>query len=199
MMKASLGIALAALMLGGCVYEQSASRDESYYRASRADRGYGADRDYRPRRDVRETELPARNVGAPTPITAPAERAAPPRAPVMQARAPEPDRVSAEDLGRLSPGTGIAGPEAEPYRIARRTPQPSRLYVQAASFVTRDEAERTRRALAGLGRAGVYTAYVDDQLRYRVRIGPLATPERGERVRAAVVRRGYGDAIIIRD
>lgn len=193
---------MAALMLGGCVYEQSASRDEDYYResrADRADRGYRDDRAYRARREVRETELPARTVRAPTPITPRAERWPAPRSPVMQARAPEPDRMRAEDLGRLSPGTGVAGPEAEPYRYARRTPYPSRLYVQAASFVTREEAERTRRSLAGLGRTGVYTAYVDDQLRYRVRIGPLATPERTERVRAAVVRRGYGDAIIIRD
>jgi cell division protein FtsN len=178
-------------MLGGCVYEQSASRDEGYYRADR----YREDRVYRQSREVRETELPTRAVRAPTPITAPAARG-----PAMRERAPEPDRMRAEDLGRLAPGTGVAGPEAEPERFVRRTPNPSsRLFVQAASFVTRDEAERTRRALDGLGRAGVYTAYVDDQLRYRVRIGPLATPGRSERVRAAVARRGYGDAIIVRD
>ena len=183
MMKASLGVVLAALMLGGCVYEQSASRE------------YRDERDYRPSREVRETELPPRTVRAPTPITAPPTT----RGPATQARAPEPDRMRAEELGRLSPGTGVAGPEAEPERFVRRTPHPSRLFVQAASFVTREEAERTRRSLAGLGRAGVYTAYVDEQLRYRVRIGPLATPERSESVRAAVVRRGYGDAIIVRD
>jgi rare lipoprotein A len=198
MVKASLGVVLAALTLGGCVYEQSATRDEGYYREARAardDRGYREDREYRPRREVRETELPQRTVRAPTPITMPSERAPAPRT-----RAPEPDRMRAEDLGRLAPGTGVAGPEAEPVRFARRTPSPSsQLFVQAASFVTRDEAERMRRRLTGLGRTGVYTAYVDDQLRYRVRVGPLATPERSERVRAALVRRGYGDAIIVRD
>ena len=155
MIKASLGVVLAALMLGGCVYEQRASRE-----------------------------------------------AMPPPAPELrrtQATAPQPDRIRETDLSRLSPGTGVAGPEAEPMPLTRRTPHPSRLFVQAASFVTRDEAERTRRSLNGLGRAAIYTAYVDDQLRYRVRIGPLATPERTERVREAVVRRGYGDAIIVRD
>jgi cell division protein FtsN len=154
MMKASLGVVLAALTLGGCVYEQRASRE-----------------------------------------------AMPPPAPELrrtQAMAP-PDRIRETDLSRLSPGTGVAGPEAEPMPLSRRTPHPSRLFVQAASFVTRDAAERTRRSLNGLGRAAIYTAYVDDQLRYRVRIGPLATPERTERVREAVVRRGYGDAIIVRD
>jgi cell division protein FtsN len=182
-MKASLGVVLATLMLGGCVYEQSASREY---------------RDDRPARAVRETELAQRTVRAPTPIVAPA----PARAPVMHAARPEPDRMRAEELGRLSPGTGVAGPEAEPdpERFVRRTPpHPSRLFVQVASFVARDEAERTRRSLASLGPAGVYTAYVDEQLRYRVRIGPLATAERGERVRVAVIRRGFGDAIIVRD
>jgi hypothetical protein len=32
-----------------------------------------------------------------------------------------------------------------------------------------------------------------------VRVGRLRTPERSESVRAALVRRGYGDAIIVRD
>jgi cell division protein FtsN len=189
-MKASLGAVLAALALGGCVYEQSASRE---YRDERDHRAY---RESREGRVVRESALPPQP-GAPTPIIAPAPTRQ--RGAVMQAAAPEPDRVRTSDLSRLSPGTGIAGPEAEPYRPVRRTPYPSRLFVQAASFVTREEAERTRRSLAGLGRASVYTAYVDDQLRYRVRIGPLATPERSESVRAAVARRGYSDAIIVRD
>lgn len=191
MVKASLGFVLAALVSGGCVYEQSASRDEGTYRDDRYRQNPAA----RPAREVRETEIASRPVGAPTPITSP-----PPRSPAQQATAPEPDRARAEDLGRLAPGTGVAGPEAEPERFARRTPSPpARLFVQAASFFTREEAERTRRSLTGLGRTGVYTAYVDEQLRYRVRVGPLATPERGESVRQALVRRGFGDAIIVRD
>ncbi len=155
MSRSSLAVLLAALVvLGGCVYEQSASR---------------------------EGPPPPTRMAAPQPVQ------------------PQPDRMSAEDLSRLSPGTGVEGPDADTRRIARRTPQPAHLFVQAASFVTREEAERTRRSLRGLGRAGIYTAYVDDQLRYRVRIGPLSSPERSARVRAALVRRGYSDAIIVRD
>ena len=93
MMKASLGVVLAALMLGGCVYEQRASRE-----------------------------------------------ALPPPAPELrrtQATAPPPDRIRETDLSRLSPGTGVAGPEAEPMPLARRTPHPSRMFVVGASFVTR--------------------------------------------------------------
>ena len=180
-MKATLGVVLAALMLGGCVYEQSASREMR------------DERDARAAREIRESALPP-SPGAPTVITPP-----PSRAPAMQAAAPPPDRVRSEDLARLSPGTGIAGPQADPDRYARQTPNPPRTFVQAASFVSREEAERTRRSLAGLGRTGVYTAYVDEQLRYRVRIGPLATPERTEQVREQLIRRGYAGAIIVRD
>jgi len=146
-----------------------------------------------------------RNEGNWSPSPGPGAAAAPPvrytpapPPPRMQASVP-PDRVTARDLARLNPGTGVAGPDAEPYRPQRNTAQGGRIFVQAASFVTRDQAERARRSIANLGPAGVYTAYVDDQLRYRVRIGPLATPERSEHVRAALIRRGYGDAIIVRD
>ena len=143
-----------------------------------------------------------RNEGSWSPNPGPGTADAPPpryaSPPPMQASVP-PDRVTAQDLARLNPGTGVAGPDAEPYRPQRAAPQGGRIFVQAASFVTRDQAERSRRSIANLGPAGVYTAYVDDQLRYRVRIGPLATPERSERVRAALVRRGYGDAIVVRD
>lgn len=124
----------------------------------------------------------------------------------MQASVPQPDRIRSEDLGTLSPGSGTPGPDADTRRPPRATPSPARLhsssqrlFVQAASFVTREQAERARRAIAELGPTGIYTAYVDDQLRYRVRVGPLATPERTDRVRAALIRRGYGDAIIVRD
>lgn len=124
----------------------------------------------------------------------------------LQAAVPRPDRIRSEDLGTLNPDTGTAGPDAEARRPARATPSPTRLhssstllFVQAASFVTRDQAERAREAIAGLGPTGIYTAYVEDQLRYRVRVGPLATPERTERVRAALIRRGYPDAIVVRD
>ena len=134
----------------------------------------------------------------PPPASPPRYTPSPNAPPPMQASVP-PDRVTAQDLARLNPGTGVAGPDAEPYRPQRATTQSGRIFVQAASFVTRDQAERSRRSIANLGPAGVYTAYVDDQLRYRVRIGPLASPERSERVRAALVRRGYGDAIIVRD
>lgn len=160
MIKASLGVLLAALTLGGCVYDQQKASREA------------------------------------VPPPAPEFRRTPTQA---VATAPQPDRIRESDLSRLSPGTGVAGPEAEPMPLVRRTPHPSRLFVQAASFVTRDEAERSRRTLTGIGPTGIYTAYVDNQLRYRVRIGPLATPERTERVRDAVVRRGYSDAIIVRD
>jgi hypothetical protein len=124
--------------------------------------------------------------------------------PRARAMAPQPDRVVTRDLAGLSPGSGAAGPEygrgAARQGAGSHDPYHTReIFVQAASFLTPRQAERARRAVARLGPSAVYTAYVDNQLRYRVRIGPLRTAARSERVRAALVRRGYRDAIIIRD
>jgi cell division protein FtsN len=176
MVKSTLAILLAAGALGGCVYEPT-EREGSWA----------------PGGEARTVTPPPRYAAASPPPAVP-----PPPRRRQQASVP-PDRLSPRDLGRLNPGTGVAGPGAEPYRRERAAPHQGRLFVQAASFVTREQAERARRALADLGRTSIYTAYVDDQLRYRVRVGPLATPERSERVRAAIARRGYGDAIILRD
>ncbi len=112
---------------------------------------------------------------------------------------PGPNRVRASDLNDLSPGAGTPGPQAAAPRVPREPPYHARHFVQAASMVTRDQAERVRRSLRGLGPTTIYTAYVEDQLRYRVRIGPFASPEDSERVRLAAIRRGFADAIILRD
>jgi cell division protein FtsN len=137
---------------------------------------------------------PDRGQGASSP-PAPPPRTVPPRA---QADVP-PDRVHARDLAPLSPGSGSPGPDADVRRLPRTAAIHGRLFVQAASYATRRQAERARRALADLGPTTIYTAYVGDQLRYRVRVGPLATAGRSERVRAALIARGYDDAIILRD
>lgn len=181
MMKSKLVVVLAAGLLAGCVYDKN---DSAYAPPPPRDGGQAYARDggnaYQ-RERVRE----------PTQLT----QAAPP-----------PGRVRTEDLGQLSPGSGTAGPDADTRRPMRATPSPtrlastsSRMFVQAASFVTRDQAERARRRIEGFGPTAIYTAYVDDQLRYRVRVGPFRSPERTEEVRMSLMRRGYNDAIIVRD
>jgi cell division protein FtsN len=181
MLKSNLVIILAAGLLAGCVYDKS---DSAYAPPPPRDGGQAYARDggnTHQRERVRE----------PTQLT----QAAPP-----------PGRVRTEDLGQLSPGSGTAGPDADTGRPVRATPSPariastsSRMFVQVASFGARDQAERARRSIAELGPTAIYTAYVDDQLRYRVRVGPFRSTERTEEVRMSLMRRGYNDAIIVRD
>jgi len=186
MLKSNLVVILAAGLLAGCVYDKS---DSAYAPPPPRDAGqeYARDRD---RDRDRGSAYQRDRVREPTQLT--------------QA-APASGRIRTEDLGQLSPGSGTAGPEADTRRPVRATPSPtrlassSRLFVQAASYVTRDQAERARRRIGGLGPTGIYTAYVDDQLRYRVRVGPFRSPERTEEVRMSLLRRGYNDAIIVRD
>jgi len=195
MLKTSLAVLFAAGLLAGCVYERNEADAPPAYRER--DRAWERDRD-RDRERARERAAERERERAREPArlhTRP-----------MQASVPQPDRVRGEDLGALNPGSGTPGPDVDTRRPPRATPSPTRLnsgaqrlFIQAASFVTRDQAERARRAIAGLGPTAIYTAYVDDQLRYRVRLGPFATPERTDRVRAALIRRGYNDAIIVRD
>ena len=236
MIKTSLAILVAGVLLAGCVYDRDQADGYSSYERDRArDQAWARDRE---RERARERELawerdrereraadrareraayterdaytertrpgePARLHTGPA-LSRPAQSAAMP--PAVPPGPVQPDRVRSQDLANLSPASGTTGPDADTYRPARATPSPTRLtsghqriFVQAASFVTREQAERARRAVAQYGPTRIYTAYVDDQLRYRVRVGPMSTPERSERVRSALVRRGYGDAIIIRD
>lgn len=126
----------------------------------------------------------------------------PERVAAAEPRMPPPERVRSEDLARLEPSVGRRDSELgppPPTPPPRATPTPRRYFVQAASFSTRAQAERVRRALAGLGPVSIYTAFLDDRTRYRVRIGPLATAERSERVRRDLARRGYRGAIVVHE
>lgn len=189
MLRISGVLVLAATMLAGCVYE----RDEPG--ASRTGVAPAGERAWSP-----QGERPAAR-----PASYQADRYDEDRYRTDRYQAdrtydrPGPNRVRASDLNDLSPGAGTPGPQATAPRVPREPPYHARHYVQAASMVTRDQAERVRRSLRGLGPTTIFTAYVEDQLRYRVRIGPFASPEDGERVRLAAIRRGFGDAIILRD
>jgi len=216
MLKTSVAVLFAGVLLAGCVYDRDPAdgysssyerdRDRAREQAWERDRERARERE-RERAWDRERE---RERAMNSERTRPGEPArlhtGPSTGRLPQASAPPPDRVRSQDLAALNPASGTPGPEADVRRPARATPSPTRLtsgnqriFVQAASFVTREQAERARRAVSQYGPTRIYTAYVDDQLRYRVRVGPMATPERSERVRASLVRRGYNDAIIVRD
>jgi rare lipoprotein A len=71
------------------------------------------------------------------------------------------------------------------------------IYVQAGSFSVRDNAVRLSAQLAGVGSSGVYSATVNGQQYYRVRLGPMARVEEADEMLARLVNSGHKDAIIV--
>ena len=73
------------------------------------------------------------------------------------------------------------------------------MFVQAGAFVRRDLARQMERSLAPIGPTRIVETTVGKQLFYRVRVGPVATVNDGDRVLDAVVRTGYPDARLVVD
>ena len=107
-----------------------------------------------------------------------------------------------------TPGTAAAAAAPSAVELARRgrmTPvtdqpvEPTRLYVQAASFSKADSARKLTSKLSDIGSADVYRALVDGRQFYRVRIGPLNDVIDADRVLEKVIARGFPGARIVVD
>lgn len=115
------------------------------------------------------------------------------------ASSPAPDKVqfaAATPAPRKRNGATMV--RAAP-RLRFEAVKPTRLFVQAGSFVRREYAERMQRKLSPVGRARITEAVVGKYRFYRVRIGPLGTVEQGDRVLDHVIAYGYPDARLIAD
>ena len=73
----------------------------------------------------------------------------------------------------------------------------TRLFVQAGSYVRRDLARQTEKLLVPIGPTQIVEATIGKRLFYRVRLGPMATVNDGDRILDAVVRTGYPDARLV--
>lgn len=73
------------------------------------------------------------------------------------------------------------------------------LFIQAASFRSRDFADALRGRLADMGPADVLPADVAGQTYYRVRLGPFAARHDADEALRAVVGSGFQDARIVRN
>jgi rare lipoprotein A len=71
------------------------------------------------------------------------------------------------------------------------------IYVQAGAFSQSENAERLRTRLSTLGSAHVMQTSVSGRDFYRVRIGPVASLEAAEQMRARVVAAGHGEARVV--
>lgn len=71
------------------------------------------------------------------------------------------------------------------------------LFVQAGAYVRRDLAMKTERDLAQIGPIQIVEATVGAHRFYRVRLGPVATVNDGDRILDAVMRTGYPNARLV--
>ncbi len=71
------------------------------------------------------------------------------------------------------------------------------IYVQAGAFSQPENAERLRAQLASLGQAHVMQTSVSGRDFYRVRIGPMASIDAADQIRARVVAAGHGEARVV--
>ena len=144
--------------------------------------------------------------GGPTALTAPpvanqtAARPSPIASPVQVS---SPRSISSENLAP-KPVTNIAPPP----KLA--TPKPNvtapplsgtgSIFIQAGAFRNASNAARLRDSLANIGQAKIVPAEVRGQRFYRVRLGPVASIEQGNRLLARIVSAGYPKArMIVRD
>ena len=141
------------------------------------------------------------------------------RTPVMTARQPGEPAPSAAPRASISAETlpgSIAADAARPQQPASYTPPPrptpdpagqltqttpkrTQLFVQAGSFGNADNANRLSAKLHGFGPSKVVPFRNGSQMFYRVRVGPLATVEEGDRVLEKVINSGSPDAKLIAD
>ncbi|MDE0047078.1 MAG: SPOR domain-containing protein [bacterium] len=71
------------------------------------------------------------------------------------------------------------------------------LFVQAGAFTNAANAFVVSNALVGTGDIHVIRAVIDNQVFYRVRVGPFLARGQADRILEQVVNLGYHDAIVV--
>jgi rare lipoprotein A len=117
--------------------------------------------------------------------------------PVQMARPPVETRgipiISAAEAAPLAPTASTAAAAAPALT-------PPKMFVQAGSFREWDNAEglRTRLERLAFRPIAISSALIENQTRvYRVRVGPVASVEEGDRLTDALARQGVPDARIV--
>jgi rare lipoprotein A len=147
-----------------------------------------------------------------TPVTE-SERivaAAAPRPAVQREALPPPPGIAVSPAPRSAPAFPRPQ-EAAPVQMAsistERLPEtltqsyatPGTLWVQAGAFGSAQNAERMRARLAGAGPVTTSRVTVDGRSLWRVRLGPARSVAEADRLLAAALRAGAGDARIVVD
>jgi rare lipoprotein A len=115
---------------------------------------------------------------AATPLTPPPGALMPPS---VAAKIPALTQVASQDVTQTVPKKG------------------SQIYVQAGAFANQDNAQRLSSQLRSVGPTKIVPVTVSNQHLFRVRIGPLASVEAGDRALDQVVAAGHPEARIVVD
>jgi cell division protein FtsN len=148
---------------------------------------------------------PARPAAATTPAAAPTQSSAsaPPEAPPAQ----KPPSVPAEDATqydfyKILPSFEVVVPEPESTRSSDgpvpAITDPGHYVLQAGSYTTHEDADRQQASLALLGvEAQIQTGAINDDVFYRVRIGPIDDLDELNRVRQRL-REAHVDVLLLK-
>ncbi len=148
------------------------------------------------------------------PATSEAERKALPALPkagVTSQRLTPPSGAAQKSKKRASSGTGARVASRPPRRLGEGTGSlpagvvrtakvtPSRIFVQAGSFIKYDNANRLRARLAYLGPTKIAAVWVKEREFFRVRVGPVGSVKSADEILDSVIAKGLHDARIIVD
>ncbi len=127
------------------------------------------------------------------------ERLAPPPGTAKKPLAAASRRTGARLAAAPPRRRGGSGTAAPPRVVTVAAIKPSRIFIQAGSFIKYDNAIRLRARLAHLGRTKIAAVWVREREFFRVRVGPVDTVERADRILNSVIAKGLTDARIIVD
>jgi len=102
--------------------------------------------------------------------------------------------VQPTQLAPPPPPAPVAAPVAPPTTYGS-----GQIYVQAGAFSQLDNAEKVRSQLSQYGRAIVSPVQASGRELYRVRLGPMASAQAADALRAQVLQAGYRDARVVSD
>ena len=112
---------------------------------------------------------------------------------------------SAITSGSLAPPPSSAVPQASPVivpidptgNLRTTSPQRTQIFVQAGAFENRDNAQRLSQRLRSFGASSVTPVMISGKQMFRVRVGPLATVEEGDRMLDRVIADTPGARLVV--
>jgi rare lipoprotein A len=100
------------------------------------------------------------------------------------------------------PGKTVLGQAAEPQpdgQVSLEPVRPTNIFIQAGAFTRQSNAQLLTTKLSRFGPVRTTPIYVNNQLFYRVRVGPIANVTQADQVLQQVIQSGQTEARIVVD